>query len=66
MVAIGAVSWPDMIFKQRLALPGVGAFVDEGLALAPPLVDGPRPLKHAAHCEAVQLHVAIVAFLDAE
>src|SRR6185436_1454667 len=36
------------------------------LALAPPLVDGPRPLKDAAQCEAVQLHVAIVAFLDAE
>jgi len=46
-------------FEDRFALPIVGAFSNEGLALPAALVNGAGPLKNGTHLKAVEPDVAI-------
>src|SRR5687768_10076801 len=50
--------------EQRLALLGVGPFVDKRLSLAAALVDRARPLIYPANTQTIELHIAVVALFD--
>src|SRR6185312_11076888 len=52
--------------EQRLALSLVGPLVDDQEGLAAAFMDRSRPLHHGDGLQAVQLHLAEVAFLDGE